>query len=448
MSSRNTLTERFLAAWDRHHPGDRELLTAARESDLLQTAYGGRLLTRPAFLDGPEHDRLAADMRAVHALLVSLPDRLFDGDLGAFAGATGMTGPQTDAVRRSVTGAPTALGRADFYADATGFRLLEFNLGSTVGGLDNAELNRAFLRHPLVSEFVWAHRLGYRDTLQDMVDTMLAECSTDGLPERPVVALADWPTSFPSLRRRLGFLAERMSPMGIDARPCHVGQLTARRDGVFLDGTRVDIVYRLFMIEDLVDADSLSVVEPVLRAAEAGTVALFTALDAELYGSKGALAMLSDERYRAAFGPAERELLDRFLPWTRPLRPGTVAVGSETVAAVEYAREHRDDLVLKPTLLHGGSGVVCGWTVDDSTWRKHLDDAMDGPFVLQQRVRPVPELFPDEDAASLRPWVLNWGAFLVRAGYGGAFLRGVTDAEVGVVGMGVGASAACCFQPG
>ncbi len=448
MSTRNTLTERFLAAWDRHHPSDRELLAAARESELLQTAYGGRFLTRPAFLDGPEHGRLAADMHAVHALLVSLPDRLFDGDLAAFAAATGATGPQADAVRRSVTGAPTMLGRADFYADGAGFRLLEFNLGSTVGGLDNAELNRAFLRHPLVSEFVWAHRLGFRDTLHDMVDTMLAECATGGLPERPVVALADWPTSFPSLRRRLGFLAERMSPMGVDVRPCHVGQLTARPDGVFLDGTRVDIVYRLFMIEDLVDADSLAVVEPVLRAAEAGTVALFTALDAELYGSKGALAMLSDDRYQEAFEPAERELLERFLPWTRPVRPGEVMAGGEMVSLVGYARAHRDELVLKPTLQHGGSGVVCGWTVDDRTWHKQLDGAADGPFVLQRRIRPVPELFPADDEASLRPWVLNWGAFLVRAGYGGAFLRGVSDADVGVVGMGVGASVACCFQPG
>jgi hypothetical protein len=64
--------------------------------------------------------------------------------------------------------------------------------------------------------------------------------------------------------------------------------------------------------------------------------------------------------------------------------------------------------------------------------------------VLQRRVRPVPEPFPGADG--LEPWVLTWGAFLGRRGYGGMWVRGTADPDTGGVNMATGASATCCFH--
>ncbi len=46
---------------------------------------------------------------------------------------------------------------------------------------------------------------------------------------------------------------------------------------------------------------------------------LFAPIDAELYGSKGALALLSDEAVRRLFGGAELASLDRILVMVRQL---------------------------------------------------------------------------------------------------------------------------------
>ena len=117
--------------------------------------------------------------------------------------------------------------------------MLELNLGSALGGLDNALLNRAFLADPAVAGFVASHGLSYVDTMDVLVDTLRAEC---GLPAgaRPLIAVADWPDSFPVLERQLRYSAAQLARYGLEAVPCHLGQLRAADRRVWLDGRPVD----------------------------------------------------------------------------------------------------------------------------------------------------------------------------------------------------------------
>jgi hypothetical protein len=442
--TRNALTDRYLEEAERRglHPG--ELPDAAdRSFDLEMTTYGGRCLSRPVFLEREERARLEQDLDIVQAALTALPGRLFGGDLGAFAKAAGLNDAQVTAVLRGQEQPPTRLGRADLYSDGTGFRLMEVNMGTTLGGLDNAMLNRAFLEHPAFADFAEDNALSYVDTMKELADTMFAECK---LPsgQRPLMAAADWPASFPTLAARLRYSSEQLARFGIDAVPCHVGQLQVHSGRVWLEDRPVDVVYRLFMIEDLLDPEGPALVDPVLRAAERGEVAMFAPMHAELFGSKSALAMVSDEQHRHLYGAAELESLDRILPWTRMVRPGPVTVDGERVELAEYALARREELILKPTLLHGGTGVVPGWQVDADDWHRRLTAAMGREFVLQQRIRPQNELFPADGGAE--PYILTWGAFHATHGYAGMFIRGLADTGASVVNMATGATGTCCFH--
>jgi hypothetical protein len=456
-----TSTERGLTRRYLRSAAARADLSGYADSELLGVAYGGRLLDRPVFLEADQQAGLAADVAATFDLLAGLPARLFGGSLTAMARAVGMTPLQAEAVRRGCADVPLRLGRADLYQEAGGFRLLEFNTGSALGGFDNAELNRAFLRDPDLAAFVAAEGLEFTDTLRGIADTIRAACAGLDAPSRPVVALVDWPRSFPELERRLGFMARLLDPLGFEAVPCHVGQLEERGGMLFVRGRRIDIVYRFFVIADLLDGpDAPAVMEPVLAAAERGTVRLFAPLDLDVYGSKAALALLSDEGHRSAFTPAELRLIDRFLPWTRRLHPGPVHVDGQETDLLPYVLAHRDELVLKPNMLYAGLGVVPGWTTDAAEWERHVRSASGGPFVVQRRVRPVAERFPaagrcaepgagPAGAGSARSaeMFLNWGVYLVSGGYGGALVRATADPEAGVVGMATGAKAGCCFHP-
>jgi hypothetical protein len=423
-------------------PGDLPA-AAGRELDLVATSFRGRCLTRPVFLEQAELGQLTADLENLYGALTALPGRLFCGDLGAFAGAVGLTGEQVGAVLMARTAPPTRMVRADLYREAAGFRLMELNIGSTVGGGDNAMVNRAMLTNPGLAGFVRAHSLAYTDTLAEIANTIMAE---SGISARDgsLVAAVDWPPAADRFNAVLQTSANELATLGIDFVPCHLRNLSLHDQRVWLGDRPVDVIYRLFMIEDLLHPDGPALINPVLQAAERGEVKIFTPMHSQLYSSKGALALLSDEANRPLCTKAELASLDRLLPWTRMLRAGPVTVDGDRVDLLGYALGHREDLILKPTSMHGGLGIVAGWQTDQAEWDRQLRELMDQPYILQRRVRPEPEPFPGADG--LEPWVLTWGAYLCTRGYGGMWVRGTADRDTGGVNMATGAYATCCFH--
>jgi hypothetical protein len=407
-------------------------------------------MTRPALLEAGQVRGLQSDLSRIFTLLASLPQRLFGGDLRAMGRAAGMIPYQIDAVVRTAEDLPTSLGRADLYQEADGFRLLEFNIVSALGGLENAELNRALLRHPVLAQFVAETGLHYVDTLARIAAVIKAECERSGACSVPVVAIVDTPENFAPFEKRFQFMAKIWAGMGLDGIACSLERLEERSGRLFAEGRPVDIVYRYFLMEDLLDPDSQRLIEPVLRATEAGKVGLLSRMDAELYGNKGMIALLSDDANRSAFTAEEAELIDRFLPWTRMLRKGPSTADGADVDLMDYAQAGQSTLVLKPTLMHGGIGVVPGWTVSPEEWQDCLHTCSGGPYVLQRRVRPVTESFPVAGKpGTTEPLALNWGVFLIHDKYAGTLVRATADPDVGVLSRATGARVGCCFhEPG
>jgi hypothetical protein len=441
--NRKTLTTLYLKEVASSGADAADLVGVDAHTDLIRRLPPERFLTRPLLLGAAERDQLHADLENLRSALVSLPDRLFAGDLAALARAVGLNDVQVSAVLRSRSESVTRQTRADLYSDDTGFRLLEFNMGSTLGGMDNADIVRAYLTHPVLAGFADRHDLGYVDTMREQVNTMFAE-SEFASGSYPMVALTDWPSSYETMAPYMRQFAARWRELGLDAHPCHIGELAIRDGRVWLRDRPVDVISRMFLIEDLLESpEAPSLMNPILDAAARGEVKIFTPMDSEVYASKGALAMLSDEQNRHLFSTEELTSLDRILPWTRMVRSGPVTLeDGRRVELVEYALAHRHDLAIKPTLLHGGNGVLLGWH-DDTTeeqWHRQLTDALDGPYIVQRRIRPVPELFPGPDGGQV-PWIVAWGVFTVASGYGGVFARANTvDSNVGVINLGSGSS--------
>ncbi|WP_354644178.1 hypothetical protein [Kitasatospora camelliae] len=438
----NTITEDFLRL------PLRRAGTPRRDRPVARARRAAPRLTRPVFLDAGQVERLHRDIAALYDLLMALPERLTGGDLTRYGALLGLTGPQIEAARRTARPGTPRLARPDVYWTEDGFRVLEMNATSALGGVGISWQARLHLADPAVRAFVDARGLRCLDTMSLLADEVRACCERRGhAGTLPVVAVVDSPAGYDADPASSEFVAMMYAERGFTARAADAGRLRRRDGGLWLDGLRVDVVHRMFLLEELVSESDAAAFEEVFRAQEADEVLMMLPLDVEALCGKSALAVLSDQRHRAVLSEEERALVDRVLPWTGSMDAGKLLVDGEEVDPLDHCLAHREDLVLKPSWMHGGIGVLPGWTVPEREWRERVTAALGGPYVVQRRVVPAPELFRSEETGALEPWVLNWGVFLVGDAFGGVQVRGLrADAPGAVVSQGDGASLSCCFS--
>lgn len=403
------------------------------------------LLTRPAILDAGQTARLDHDLPLLLRLLQSLPQRLFDGDEQAFAAAIGWTQPSVRYALEHLGGPAVPLGRADLVRCPDGFRMVEFNTSSSLGSFEFGELCRAVLTDGAFSEFAAKEELYYLDPLALMVDTLL---ETSGLSpaDRPVVALVEWPTTPITVNASL--FVDLLTDLGFKVLTCTLDELEFGRDGLSVGGTHIDVVYRVFLLKAAAeDAAAPELLRPLAEALRAGAVRMFSPVNADLYGTKTCMALLSDERNRDSFTAGELEVIDRVLPWTRSLADADDTPAEAAGSLTEYVLRHREELVLKPGIGHAGIGVVAGWLSSPQEWERHVRDAVGGHSIVQRRAHSAAERFPGAGPDHpVSACFLHWGMFVTGRGLSGGFVKGLLDRAQDVRFLGDGSHVGCIFH--
>ena len=443
----NRINSALLRDPDRGRKALRSLRQRSSRDAYLQTQAHSSLLTRPAFLTAAERDGLQSDLSTLVDLLLELPERLFDGDISAAYESTGLDSSQRAAVEATWRDREVVLSRADLLRDAGGFKAIEVNVHSSLGGIDSGPWHRAFARLPVFREFIAAEGLDYVDPMDGVAAVLRAAATRRGLGPRPTVAVVDWPTTYPIFAERLQRVSRLLEGHDFSAFACHAGELELR-DGRLMHGEQpIDIVYRIFLLDDVPQAPEL--LEPILAAHRAGNLVLAMGFAAELAGNKASLALLSDGVERGRFSADEQALVRRIVPWTRLTRAGTTHWQGREVDLHALALREQSRFVLKPAGGHAARGVMLGWTVSPSEWRAAVERAMGDFWVLQERVRPVAELVPmledDSDLLGLEEVDFNWVVIIMGQRYDGTMIRESPSTRGGVISAADDASVGCCF---
>ena len=183
-------------------------------------------------------------------------------------------------------------------------------------------------------------------------------------------------------------------------------------------GQPVDVVYRRVLVADILERAEDC--HELIAAYRAGAICMVNSLRTVLLHGKGLFALLHSRAIRERLPRILCGELDRHVPWT-------ALVGDEPgpctpPGLLERARTEREQLVLKPLTGHGGTGVVLGWEVDQSTWEQALESA-DG-HVVQRRVPAQTLPFPDATKDwALEPRLVDLAPFLVRGRPAGFLCR-------------------------
>ena len=406
-------------------------------------AYGDLRLSRPLFAAHAEISAFADDLCALFDLLVSLPERCFDGDVGRYCAALGIDERQAELMRIGATGRPERYSRADAYHDGARFRLLEFNVGSELGGVDAAQMNRAFLDVPAFAELARREQLAHVDTADVLAEELRRAGRRAGSSGEPVVALIEAPGALREHAKVFAAIQEAMRRYGISLLLGEVQQLGSRRGKLTLDGTELDVLLRYYTAEQLLEHPSAAEDMRMIANAHAeGRTTLYTSMECSVFESKANLALLYDPRNRACFSARELALVDRIVPWTRTIGGASV----DRAALVEHCRERRESLILKRGVGCGGAGALLGRELDDRAWSEALRAIAGEDYVAQEVVVPAPEPVHDPETGEIELWQANWGIFATDDGYAGAFVRALREQDGAIVTYGnSGTRGTCVF---
>lgn len=391
-------------------------------------SYAGTMLTRPVIVDAARARSVGRDLRDLTELLRSLPDRLCNGSLTDYAALLGVPGP----LRALVTGMPLTrvptYVRADLIDDGDRFRLLELNVGSELGGLDAAQMNRAWLGDPEFAGYAADLGLAYVDTAADTAHLLQSAGARIGT-RTPRCVLVEGRHGIAEHEPVFLAIAEAVADYGIDLELAELHHLETSSSGrIQLAGRPVDVVLRYASAPQLVgDEESIESYRRLEQADRDGVVSLVTPLSAALMASKATLAVLHDPATRAVLDPVEDALVDRLVPWTALL-------ARLEGRSLEEVLAHPADYVVKPGIGYSGVGTVMGAVATPAQWRQAVLHPSAEDYVVQRRVRPAPEAVRDLTSGALEEWHANWGIFATGAGYAGGFVRALKPSDGTVIG--------------
>lgn len=358
--------------------------------------FGGRPLTpylRPHFVTQSDWTRAVGICERVWGALQKVKDAAVLSE--EILDELGVFGIERELVRvdpRYRRVSPSA--RLDSFLTENSYSFVELN-GECPAGIAYADsASDIFETLPVMRRFAERYsvrRFQGRPQLLSVLLEAYAEYLGRAPEKKPAIAvvdLKDLPT-----QKEFELFKEYFESQGYPTVICAPQELEFRDGRLFFGDFSIDLVYkRLLVNEYLPIIDSAPA---LLDAYKKGAVCMVNSFVSKIIHKKAVFAVLTDERHENLFDSAELSAIASSVPWTRRFREEkTLNRGSE-IDLVEWTRNNRSKLVLKPNDDYGGHGIHIGWTSNESEWDDAVSAALaDGDYLVQERVETSREEFP------------------------------------------------------
>ena len=380
---------------------------------------------RPFFLTESDESR----MRVAAETIAALGERVIAAALqspGLF-NQLGLTESEVRLVRLDpgYERASTA-SRLDAFLLPESLRFAEYNAESPAGLGYTQRLCELFEEMPAMRTFRQGRRVRFNATIEPMLDALVASYREwGGAADPPTIAIVDW-REVPTWSE-FEILRDAFTARGVPTIVCDPRELTFDNEALTCGATRIDLVYRRVLINDIVARSEDCAA--LLKAYEKKAVCVANTFRCKLAHKKAFFAVLTDERNAELFSDQERAIVDAHVPWTRILSDTDTVLHGRRQRLMRLAEDHRESLVLKPNDEYGGTGVHLGWETSPSEWSDALNRALNmppGTWVIQERIPVRREIFPmfdDTGVVSMRDMLVDFAPYLFRGRMTGYLTR-------------------------
>lgn len=328
-------------------------------------------------------------------------------------------------------GFASTASRLDAFLLPDSLKFAEYNGESPAGAGYSETLAEIFRALPMMAEFLKHYEVHSYPLSAKLLDALvMSYIDWGGTSKKPQIAIVDW-REVPTWSE-FEILKDRFEKMGVPTLIADPSDLTFDGKALTAHGTKIDLVYRRVLVNDIVAR--LQECEALVKAYAANAVCVANTFRCKIPHVKAFFAVLTDERNGALFSHRERELIRHHIPWTRVVEDTGTAHYGEHIELLDFVRKNRSNLVLKPSDEYGGSGVTLGWETSESDWDQALGRAVSATktgepscvWIVQERIPIRREIFPyitQAKTVEFRDMLVDFAPYLFRGKLAGFLTR-------------------------
>lgn len=333
-------------------------------------------------------------------------------------------------------GFASTASRLDAFLLPDSLKFAEYNGESPAGAGYSEVLAQIFRDLPMMAPFSKHYDVHSYPLSAKLLDALvMSYLDWGGTSKRPQIAIVDW-REVPTWSE-FEILKERFEKMGVPVVLADPRDLVFEGKTLAAHGTKIDLVYRRVLINDIVARPKEC--EALVKAYAANAVCVANTFRCKIPHVKAFFAVLTDERNGALFSHGERDLIHRHIPWTRVVEDTGTAHYGEHIDLLAFIRAKRENLVLKPSDEYGGSGVTLGWETTERDWDEAIGRAVSATnpttakpaeqrsaWIVQERIPIRREVFPYITPAKtieFRDMLVDFAPYLFRGKLAGFLTR-------------------------
>jgi hypothetical protein len=390
----------------------------------VRFVFGGRMLSpylRPHFVTQNEWKQIKNTCETVWSAIEKVgrtapTDGLMLEQIGLTEGERELVSVDPGYEDVSVT------SRLDSFLTNDTYQFVELNAECPAGIAYQDVAAEIFCELPIMREFSRQHKVTPMYCRRNLLDALIKIYErVRGRGVKPQIGIIDYkglPTQrefelFKEFFEDLGFSTTIADPRDLEL---HDGKLN---HGDF----RIDLVYRRVLTTELLEkADECA---SFIKAYKGSAAVFVNSFRTKYVHKKMLFGVLTDERHQHCFSKAEQDAIRRSVPWTRRVEDTRTTYDGGQIDLLQFIRNHRDRLVLKPNDDYGGHGIYIGWESSDGEWDRAIEHALAGDYLAQERVTTSREVFPfvDADGVHMIEQLLDLDPLLFFGEVSGGFTR-------------------------
>ena len=345
--------------------------------------------------------------------------------------------PEADELVRIDPGYPrvVALARFDCFLEGENLKWMELSCDYMAGMGYADALEQLIFESEELQEFFSEAHIQRESRVQKLLDALLNVYEEFGGFETPQIAIVDWKAV--RTRPEFDLIKSFFEQKGYKTTIADPRELRYKSGKLYHGNFRIDLLYRRAAFSELLE--KIRDVNDLIRAYKDRAICMVNSFRSPLASSKSILSLFTNPAYDYLFSAKENEIKHQYMPWTRRMVDAERFYGGKKIYFVDFLKDEKDTLVLKPSESNGGREVTIGAETRNEEWNHTIDKAMKSNWVVQEFVNPPFIMVPTvvNHKIEFTGKKINTGCFVFNGAFAGSLSR-LSDESVVNVSRGGG----------